>query len=509
MFFVFWVLVGLTVLVLRPIQISVKRNMEELKDAFIGRIESLIGRRLEYGSLGPSIFGTLDLRDVKILRDDGGMVLSVSRLRLSYSLPALIAGRTGEAFSSARVDRPVLTLDFEQDEDLLRLLSSLGTGEPGSLGFLPDNFHIRLRNGLWELAGEAGNFSLRNLGLDVSIHKGQISLQGRWSALGRLNPGSGPGLGDMFRFSPAKTAPGGMALSASMTGRVNGEYSISAAEGRASIVIPSLSGDTFRTRSLSMSLLLRDSRLELRKIYDRSPVDISLFWDLGEQKLRAAFTGENFSPKDLITFTGPWAGYNQWLSLKLSGTASLEKEGAGTPEYALDLKGLLPQQTLLGNASFTLACQGGAGGVRISDCSVHSSKGTIRYQGEIGFPLAPNGFLQITDLGLYGDEENDERISAELYITTMGQEISLFGENLKAGPVTFSALDASVIREDMGLTFILSVLRFRDMEEYGDVRLSSLSLEGSLDYDPRHIQASLRLDSFSTGDMLKLIRPLG
>ncbi|MDR1565939.1 MAG: translocation/assembly module TamB [Treponema sp.] len=506
MFSVFWVLVGLTVLVLRPIQISVKRNMEELKDAFIGRIGNLIGRRLEYGSLGPSIFGTLDLRDVKILRDDNSAVLWVSRLRLSYSLPALITGRTGGAFSSARVDRPVLTLDFEQDEDLLRLLSSLGTGEPGGPGFLPENFHIRLRNGLWELAGEAGNFSL-SLGLDLSIHKGQISLQGRWSAGGVLNPGGSPGLGDMFRFSPAN--PAGTALSAFMTGRINGEYSISAAEGRASIVVPSLSGDTFRTRSLSMSLLLRDSRLELRKIYDRSPADISLLWDLREQKLRAAFTGENFSPKDLVTFTGPWTAYNQWLSLRLSGAASLEKEGAGMPEYALDLKGLLPQETPLGNVSFTIACQGDGKGVRISDCSVNSSRGAIRYQGEIGFPLAPNGFIQIIDLGLYGDEGNDERISAELYITTQGQEISLFGENLKAGPVTFSALDASVIREDMGLTFILSVLRFRDMEEYGDVRLSSFSLEGSLDYDPRHIQASLRLDSFSIGDMLKLIRPLG
>jgi hypothetical protein len=48
------------------------------------------------------------------------------------------------------------------------------------------------------------------------------------------------------------------------------------------------------------------------------------------------------------------------------------------------------------------------------------------------------------------------------------------------------------------------------MGAYEDIRLSSFSLEGSMDYEPRHIQASLRLDAFSAGDIAvlsKLVTP--
>jgi hypothetical protein len=510
MFLIFFCLVGFTVLVLRPLQISIQRNMEALKDAFIGKAEAVIGKKLEYGSLGPSIFGTLDLRDVRVLKEDGSVVLSVSRLRLSYSLLALIQGRFSEAFSSARVDRPALNLDFERDGDLLRLFSA-SPDKPENLSlqlFLPEDFHISLRNGRCDAAGKSGGFSLQNLGIDASIHRGQISFQGRWNARGSLNPSGKPGLGDMF----AGTGTGGSrnVFSASMSGRINGEYSMNTGEGMASAAIPSLWGDSFRLKPLSVNISFRDRKLEIRKTYDRTSADIFFVWDMAEEKLGASFTAENFSPRDWVTLTGPWRNHNPWLSLVISGRASLEKEANQGPDYSIGFSGTMPSGTVLGYASFAVAAQGDEKGVEIQDLFLDSSRGSLSFVGDIGFePFSPNGFLSVANLGLIGDEAPDERINAELYISTRGREISVFGDNLRAGTVTLSALDASIFQEDQGLTFVFSTLRFRDMEDYGEVRLSSLSLEGSLDYQPRHIQASLRLDSFSVRDMLELARPLG
>ncbi|MDR0718007.1 MAG: hypothetical protein LBF78_00105, partial [Treponema sp.] len=114
----------LTVPLLYPLQNRLYQGMTALRDDFLSKAESFLGRKIRYGALGPSIFGVLDLRDVKVLRDDDSVMLSVSRLRLSYSFFNLLRGRLGETFKAVRVDRPILELDFEKDADLSKLFNA-------------------------------------------------------------------------------------------------------------------------------------------------------------------------------------------------------------------------------------------------------------------------------------------------------------------------------------------------------------------------------------------------
>ncbi|GHU64889.1 hypothetical protein FACS189447_02760 [Spirochaetia bacterium] len=490
-FLSFLVMVALTALVLRPVQLTMISAMEGLRDGFIKQAETFMGRRLIYGSLGPSIFGTLDLRDVKVLRDDGTSVLSVSRLRLSYSFFNLLQGKINETFKSVRVDRPILTLDFEKDQDLKDLFSSPGDPAPLDIGgLIPENFQIRIRNGEWGLSGSSGSFKLQNLGLDAALRKGRVVFQGRWNAQGELT--------------------WGMNLAAAMNARFNGEYSWQDGEGRGTFAIPYLAGDLFRLKPVSISLLFRDQKLEVRKVYDRSLMDVFLTYDLKAKKLEASLRGENFSIQDFITPLGAWKEYNAWISLRLSGKADFEKAETFGTRYDFDFSGRLPAQSPIGAASFSLKAGGDEKAIRIAELAVNSSRGNLRFDGSVGYsPLSPSGNLEISDLGLAGTEEPHEKLNAAFSIYTSGQEISFFGENLSAGDLTLSGLDGSLIYEKDGLNFALSALRFRDIDSYGDVRLSSFSLDGSVDYDPRHIQASLILDSFSVRDILELIKPLG
>jgi hypothetical protein len=54
---VFLLLSAATAVSLRPLQVDLLRRMTDLRDAFIARAEMALGLRLQYRSMGPSLFG--------------------------------------------------------------------------------------------------------------------------------------------------------------------------------------------------------------------------------------------------------------------------------------------------------------------------------------------------------------------------------------------------------------------------------------------------------------------
>jgi hypothetical protein len=348
---------------------------------------------------------------------------------------------------------------------------------------------------------------IHNVELDAALRQGRVTFEGRWNAAGKV--------------SLLARIPVVPPLSAEMTGRMSGEYTVASAEGRATVTVPSLRGDVFTLKPLSVSFLFKDQKLEAKKVYDKLPSDISFTWDRAAGSIEASFTGENFPLGDMITLTGGWKAYDSLLGLHLSGGASLEKKNGGDLVYAVDLIGAFPDGVLhtsgfgRGAASFEVAASGDAREVTVREFRVDSPWGNVGYRGSVGFsPLSPNGLLSVENLGIQGDERPDERMSADFSITAKGPEIHVSGDNLTAGQVTLSALDGVLLWEDDGFSFALSALRFRDRETIEkefppDVRLSNLSLEGSVDYTPGNVQASLMLEAFPVRDMIELARPFG
>ena len=522
---VFAVLVAGTVIGLRPLQLTLQHQIETVKDKFISQAEEYWGRKIQYGSMGPSIFGLLDIRDVHILRDDDSILVNISRLRLSYSLINLLRGDLRNAFQSVRIDRPVLNLDFEKDADLLKHFSSLRHGTPADAAsderrtttgsfrdLLPENFSFRIWNGEWEAAGSVGKFKLQGVEIDASVRQSRVSFQGRWDAAGSLN-GEGGAAAFLAALKPETSSP---AFEALMSGRISGEYSEDIGEGSATVVIPSFSGNYFRLKPLTISFFLSDTILEMRKTHDRSPAAISLVYNLDTRGLQGHFEGEKFSLSDLLVFTGSWQDYNPWLAFRLSGAAGFERESSGALSYDMNVSGVLPGNSLPAPASLELKASGNTDRVSIDTLDVRSPYGNLDFSGGMAFAaVAPYGSLSLSDLKLRqgpGVQESPG-INCNFSISTRGREISLFGDNFTAGNVTLSALDISLYREEGGLSFAFSALRFRNMgsedrRSYENVRMGSFSLEGSMDYEPRHINARVTLDSFSVGDILGLLEPL-
>jgi hypothetical protein len=507
---VFGILVAATALLLRPFRLLLENRVEAFRDSLIRDAEAYLGYTIEYGSMGPSVFGALDIRDIRFLREDGSEFMTLSRLRLTYSLWKILDGRVGEALQSIRLDRPVLRLSPEKDSGLISLFSSSlasGTDSGGEGGgsitaLLHEGLQIRVRDGSWEPPESA--FKV-NLGFDASLQRERVVFQGKWAAGGALVlediPGWGNMPGSLGKGSGEGAQTGPLSISLEAGGQIDGEYLTALEEGSARVAIPVLAGNNLRLKPLELSVLFRDRSLEVRKIYDQSPSSLSMVWNLDRKRINLSFGGENFSPRDLVSLTGPWKDYESILSMRLSGRASLEKEEGRDIVYSFDLSGSLPRDLVPEKADFVFSGQGDRKMLFVRECKYASELGSIGFKGDIGFePLSPNGQLSIAGFTLPGGQ----KIDSEIMINTRGREINLFAENFTASSVALSALEASFFREDSGLTFVVSALRFRDMGAYEDVRLSSFSLEGSLDYEPRHVQASLRLDSFSAGDMMVL-----
>jgi hypothetical protein len=501
MILVFFALVGTTVIAMRPLDLAFRKNMAEMRDNFIKIAENFIGRKLEYGSMSPSFFGTLDIRNISLRRDDNTPFLTISRLRVSYSLWNLIRGRTSEGFKAVRIDRPIFSMDLSKDHDIfdLFLLPDDADLETNFLDYLPEDFQIRLRNGEWETRADLGYIRVRNLNLDGFIRNSRIVFNSRWNASGTLSDGQG--------------FLGILPFSVSSSGRASGDFSLHLAEGSGTISIPSFQGDSFRLEPLSFSVFLRNRQLEVRKAYDKTPVDIAMVWDLEAQNLLFTFSGEDFSPGNLITLTGAWRSYNPWTALRLSGRANLALN-QGDMNYGLDLNGALPPGLGFGNVFFALDANGNDKEIDFNNLYVGSSSyGNIRYVGSLGFnPLIPIGTLAVSNLVLAEGANPAEGIFGTLHISGDSRETNIIGEDIISGSVMLSALDAVIFRDEEGLTFLCSALRLRDDSPYTDseeiLHVSGLALEGSYNYSSSLVEASLKLDSFSLGDIVEILSPV-
>jgi hypothetical protein len=482
---IFVALVALTTLLLRPLRNTMQNRMIELRDRLLAQAESIINRKIEYGAMGPSLFGVLDIRNIRIYGAGGEPLAAIARFRLSYSLGDLIRGKPLESLRSIRIDRPVLTLDWERDADLRALFSS-GDRSPGGLPPLPENFRIRIRNGTASVGAGENYFHSEGIVFDGSIRAGRILFQGRWNLETTLAGYFG---------QPFETL---------VSGRIDGEMSSDFRSGSLNLTLPSLSGDRFRLSPLTLNLSLGDDRLELRKINDRLPFDFYLIYEFDSDRISASFRAEDFLARDLVSFTGSWRDYNPWLAVRTSGAASFRRSAEEGTVYTIDLSGAIPPDLPMGPTSFAVTGGGDEKYIGFEQFYFQFPQGNFRFAGGTALnPLAPNGTLSISDLSLTGEG----RVNAELSISTMGRSINLFGESVSLGSVFLSALDGNIQMEDDGFTFDLSALRFRDIESYEDVRLSSFSLDGSFDSNPRHLQGSLTLDAFSLADMVAMAGP--
>jgi hypothetical protein len=176
-------MVVVTTLLLRPLQEAMRERMIALRDSLIEQAEDFLERDISYGSLGPSMFGTLDKRDL-VISGAGEPLLSVSRLRLSWSLIRLLKGEPG-LIQSMSIDNPVIHFDTGRDADIIALFSAENSALRLS-DLFDAGIRFRLRNGAASVSMNESRVQLDRLSFDVSLRGSRVMFQGNWSAWGSL-----------------------------------------------------------------------------------------------------------------------------------------------------------------------------------------------------------------------------------------------------------------------------------------------------------------------------------
>jgi hypothetical protein len=502
---VFWGLVAGMVFLARPLQKDLFAKMTVLRDDFISQGEAFLGMKIEYASMGPSLFSTLDIRGIRIYGSASEPLVSLARLRVSYSLLGVMRGQGAGAFRSILLDKPVVSFDVNHAKDWEVLSSRIrgqGEGVPGGtqessgdwLARIPGAITVKIRGGEGKLLVGENRFSLSGLNLDTVIRENIILVKGKLE-------------GDVFLedfFDQPMTVV--------MRNRFSGELDTRLRGGKLVWAIPSLSGDRFSLRTIQFDVALENEKIVVQKIGDMFPFDLSLGYAFDTRRFFGRFDAREFTPGFFLSLLGPWEGYNPFLGLSLTGSASFETGGqGGASSYSLDISGNLGDVSPIPDVSYALSLSGNDTYVHFRRLALDFPQGNIQYTGNIDFKtLAPNGTISISDLGLGPDSGDGNStgylLNANLKMNSYGRTIAVSGESISLGPVLFTALDTRIIREDRGLTFDLSALQSVGTEPSGNGGTNQVSIEGSFDYEPRHLQASLMLDAFPLGDLLRIFQ---
>ena len=195
-------LVALTALAARGIDRLLTERMTELKNRTVSALESIVGRRITYSAISPSIFQYLEVRDVRIhdSKDPEKSLLAIHTIRVSYSLAQLLMHRDPiSALREIRILNTRFSLDLEKDRDLVDLFLRLAGTNIGG-----EQLHVRVTgaNLSVSLASSGTSVSFDNLFFQIEARKEAVNVSFRGECKGELPNG--------FTFASVLTAAGSL-----------------------------------------------------------------------------------------------------------------------------------------------------------------------------------------------------------------------------------------------------------------------------------------------------------
>jgi len=515
---VFAGLICASVVLMRPVQSAVSRVMLNIRTNFLERIESQIGMEIRYSSIRPTVFGSFDIRNLRLTKNESDF-LSVYRARLFFSIPDLIFKKKF-AVHTIQIDHPVLSVDYERDRDTVELLSSMIKNDEQANSdflrqieeFLPKEADYRIRN--FSLYFTGGESELNVLYMDADI---------RWN-------GEKIAIGGKFRAEAAYSRFFDRTFIAKTTVDIDGAYLPDLREGTANISFLTFSFSGMEERKKGDSLLLQASSGGLRTIFTLHPSNMTVSlndnnfrlappknasfsydfnYDLISGGINARADFDRFILNDYAYFSDYLEKFGHLFNVQITGGSSLKYEKSGDLEYEVNLTGgdffssPEPETAVIAD-SFVISVQGSDESVEVSDFSLGASsstanaglfQGILSYQGRLEFePFLPSGKISVSRFSLNGSEDT----SASFNMTANAREINITGDSVKIGQVSFLNPDVYLYPQEryVGITAAI------DSEDRGTVYLDAV-----LNKDPLQLEATLSIASFSVADITEALRP--
>ena len=283
--------------------------VQNQRDAVWERFETLVGQKVVYDRIAPSVLAALDFQNVRLLADDGRPVLTAASIRLSLDWGLLLQGKVSEALRKVQVINATLNIDERRDRALLdHWASFIRSGGGTAFGFEVEGFNLKAR---WTDGARA-----------VSLDRGFVVLtprDGQWGirfrgALGWDEPSSG-------RWAR---------LSVRGDLRSDPSFQNWSLRTEASLVATSW----FDLDPVTLQVTVSPEEVTVAKVADRIPFDLQAVWDRGADRWKFKGAAEGFQPSRLVHLKGQrlWSGLADGtisgrFAFQLGGDFSFEGRG--------------------------------------------------------------------------------------------------------------------------------------------------------------------------------------
>ena len=192
-FLVVLAVVAATALALRPAHAKLAALLHETEQSLLEKVEHAAGKKIYYQSAGFSVFNTFDIRGVELraaadsaatdgAADSGGAAerlpdIAVERVRVAYSLAALLAGDGLKTIRRVTLDRPRVLVTHRADADTAA--PAFGYSRYTFFaGFFGEEFELVVRDG--SVSVTAGALAVEADGIHALLKKDRlITLEGR------------------------------------------------------------------------------------------------------------------------------------------------------------------------------------------------------------------------------------------------------------------------------------------------------------------------------------------
>jgi hypothetical protein len=473
----FFLLSAAAALLVNPLGNAVCRYMNAARLSLIARGESILGRKIFYSSLGPSVISKIDLRGFSI-ENPSSTLVSVSRLTIQYSLFDLVRIRKTGAVRYMLLETPVINFDVDEDRDLGELFSGRG-------GFImPPQCIVRVQDGKLSLVKNRVALEIDNFSFDGAIKDGRVALSGRWHT-----EADSP-TGDTVTFN------GGM----------EGDFAGDLSSGGLVFSADQIQGPGFIIEPLRFTVAFDGAHIDVSKTEDGRPLLFNARYDLEQKTFSVLLKNSNVVLGSLVRFRGPWKRYEELLDTVINGEFSFTYDDRAL--YRFNLQGRNHENTENKFQMFSLAGSGSDTFVNFDECYVDFYRGRAAYNGNIGFGASGvrlMGSLLIDRVSLTGDRFVSGRL-----IFRRSRNGSGFSANLQAGSRYYS-FSGRADWEGPLCTFDGVFFR-RPAGEYGDFTepggfnfTGTYRSGGSRDSSPQEaFQMTVDFLAFTSADILAL-----
>ncbi|MDR0383498.1 MAG: translocation/assembly module TamB [Spirochaetaceae bacterium] len=500
----FLALVAMSAAALRPVQRGLFARAAVLQRECVAALERLLGKTVTYGSMSPSILGAIDIKNIEIYggEDDLFSLIKVKRLRAGYSLAGILSPPAGEGRLDALrlVDAKGFVIEMKTEKDVDGLFDG---GSGGNLperikdliGMAPKNLDLRLSDGVIRFTAGKSEAALEKAAFSARL--GDKIL--RFSLSARA---------DAWLERPAR-------ISAAFSARIDGVYDRLNGASDMKVSFSGVKTSYFNVNRLELLARLTGDSLRVQKIGDKERYDLQADYSFADSFMRAKASFADFAPSRALEFSPELKSWNRWLGTRLSGNATASFGKTEGLAYTASLRGTLDRASPVGSGSFVLDADGDAGMARFDRLELSMPRGGLVWRGSLGFkPLMPTGELALNDFSFASQARGGRHssLNGNFLVSSSGSAVNFFAETFMIGHpadasgdnVELQAVDITVDHAGDNIDFSMTAFRIKNAESYDEASFSPITLDGSIDFGGKSMEARLEIETISMSDILKM-----